>query len=299
MSRRTAQWTVLAGVCLLLSACVSAPRPAESGKHFLWSVRSGAGTVYLFGSVHIAKPELYPLDPVIEGAFKRADALVVEVNPDRLNEAQRNDLIRRYGVYPGDETLSGALSRETYESASARFTRLGADIGRFEKMKPWLVALVLEMLEFQQLGFDPNYGVDLHFIKQANEGKRIDELETPDFQMRLLGDFSDREQELFLRYTAADLDLITSEMDRLMTAWRRGDVPVFQAIMDAERTRHPEFESIYRKLLDERNRAMAGQVEAFLKTEQTYFVVVGAGHLAGTGGIVDLLRRKGYRVKQL
>ena len=55
---------------------------------------------------------------------------------------------------------------------------------------------------------------------------------------------------------------------------------------------------MYEKLIYERNRTMAQKIEEFLKTKETYFVIVGAGHLVGEKGIVGILKKRGYRVEQ-
>jgi len=295
---RTVTSLALAAFCLVLFSCAAGPKPVAH-KHFLWSVSAGRGTVYLLGSVHLAKKELYPLDDAIEEAFARSDTLEVEVNTADLDEAHRNALITQYGLYAGNDTLKDTLSPETYALVEARFAKLGVGMEGFGTMKPWLVTLVLEMMELERLGFDPQYGVDLHFINRAKDRKTIGELETSESQMRLLSDLSDRDQELFLRSTLADLDLIAGEMDRLMTAWRLGDVETFQTVISEERSRHPEFEPIYRRLIDDRSHMMSERVEQWLNAPGTYFVVVGSGHLVGEGSVVDQLRRKGYQIEQL
>lgn len=295
---RTATSLVFAAFCLFLFSCAAGPKPIAH-KHFLWSVSDGGGTVYLLGSIHLAKKELYPLDAAIEKAFARSDTLEVEVNTADVDEAHRNALITQYGLYAGHDTLKATLSPDTYALVEARFAELGVGMEGFGTMKPWLVTLVLEMMELERLGFDPQYGVDLHFINQAKDRKTIGELETSESQIRLLSDLSDRDQELFLRSMFTDLDMIAGEMDRLTTAWRRGDVETFQTVISEERSSHPEFEPIYRRLIDERNRMMSDRVEEWLNTPDTYFVVVGAGHLVGEGSVVDRLRRKGYQIEQL
>jgi len=55
---------------------------------------------------------------------------------------------------------------------------------------------------------------------------------------------------------------------------------------------------VYEKLLYERNNTMATRIEGFLKAGGRYFVVVGAGHLVGKKGIIELLKKKGYPVEQ-
>jgi uncharacterized protein len=287
-----------AALCLLLFSCAAAPKPVDH-KHFLWSISDGGGTVYLLGSIHLAKRKLYPLDAVIEEAFARSDTLEVEVDTTDLDTAHRDELIHTYGMYAGDGTLKSRLSPETYALVEARFAKLDTDVERFEKMQPWLVAVVLQIMELQRMGFEPQYGIDRHFINKAKYSKTIGELETSESQMRLLSGLSDGDQELFLRSTVADLDLIAERLDLLTAAWSRGDVEAFQTVMAEERSRHPEFEPIYRRLIDERNDMMSVRVEQLLNATGTYFMVVGSGHLVGEGSVVDRLRRKGYQIEQL
>jgi uncharacterized protein YbaP (TraB family) len=57
--------------------------------------------------------------------------------------------------------------------------------------------------------------------------------------------------------------------------------------------------SIFEKVVYERNRKMASRIEEFLQSKETHFVIVGASHLVGDRGIIEILSRKGYLVEQL
>ncbi len=151
----------------------------------------------------------------------------------------------------------------------------------------------------QQLGYSPEYGVDLYFADKARRKKKIVELESFDSQINLLNGFSDREQELFLLYTIKDLASIRDEMDELMRAWRTGDTKSMEQIVTKALTDYPETGPIYEKLYYQRNREMSGRIDQFMKAGESCFVVVGSAHLVGKEGIIELLKRKGYRVEQL
>jgi hypothetical protein len=61
----------------------------------------------------------------------------------------------------------------------------------------------------------------------------------------------------------------------------------------------PSLAPIVRKLFDERNVKMLSKIEGYLNSNGSYFVIVGAGHLVGTRGSLELLKSKGYTVEQL
>jgi uncharacterized protein YbaP (TraB family) len=294
-------------ICLLLlctaplSLFVSAHLHAGAAplqKSFLWKVRSNAGTVYLLGSVHAFKRELYPLPGKIENAFNECDTLVVEADVGELGMEKVITMLEG-AIYHGSEMLEGHLSPGTYALARTRLAASGVPIELFQKTKPWLLALVISTLEMQKLGFDPEYGIDKHFLDKARDRKRIMELESVDYQAGLLSSLSDSDQDRFLLYTLRDLDILEKEMDTLLKAWTAGDTKTMESIVAKSAGEDPGISSVYEKLLGERNRNMTSRIDGFLSSGGKYFVVVGAGHLVGKRGIPELLKKKGYAVEQL
>jgi uncharacterized protein YbaP (TraB family) len=294
--------TLLLLTCFFQFSCVFASKeravPSDQ-KNFLWSVRSEETTVYLLGSIHVAKPELYPLHRSIEAAFDQSDTLVLEVNPAEFDMARLQRLFLEHGRYLSGETLDQKISKETHTLVEKKFLETGLPIETFNRFKPWVLAVMLQSVELQRLGFDKRYGIDEHFIAQAEGKKQITSFETVEYQIGLFDSFSDRLQELFLRYTLSDLNLLADQMDSVVKGWQAGDTGAIETLIFQSLQEEPELASVYEKLIYERNTQMAAGIEAFLKTKNRYFVVVGSGHLVGQGGIVDLLQKKGYRVDQL
>jgi uncharacterized protein YbaP (TraB family) len=169
----------------------------------------------------------------------------------------------------------------------------------FSRTKPWFLAMSIETLEFQRLGYDPANGIDVYFAGKAAGKKQIVELESFDYQIRLLSGFSDREQELFLLYTLKDLATLQDEIEKLMTSWSNGDTKTLEALVTRTLTESPELRPIFDKLFYKRNREMTVRIEQFLTGRKTAFVVVGAAHLVGKDGIIELLREKGFTVEQM
>jgi uncharacterized protein YbaP (TraB family) len=282
---------------LLFSSSLSQGDALGHQKSFLWKVESKSATVYILGSLHTLKREMYPLPEKMENAFNKSDVLVVEAN---INDLPPEGILGMLegALYTGNEGLESHLSKETYELAKTRLNRFGMPIEFFDKSKPWFLALMITALEMQRLGFDPEYGIDNHFLKKAAGRKRIIELESVTYQMNLLSTLSERDQESFLLYSLRDLDILATEMDTLTKAWNAGDTDALESIVSRGAQEDPRISPIYEKLVYERNNTMASRIEGFLKTEGRYFVVVGAGHLVGKKGIIELLKRRGYSVEQ-
>ncbi len=285
---------------LTFAGAAMAGETGETGKKsFLWKAKSGNGTVYLFGSVHMAKPEFYPLPSRIEESFDRSGVLAVEADPAKENDPDLQKRMLLAALYANGDTLRRHLSKETYELAAAEMKETGIPIEQFERVKPWFLALTIEIFELQRLGYNPQYGIDRYFAGKARGNKKIVELESFDFQLRLLNGFTDREQELFLLYTIQDLKTVGKDLDRLMRSWRTGDAATMESLVTQTVNESPELLPVFEKLFYRRNREMTDKIAGFLKSGDTYFVVVGAAHLVGKRGIIELLKSKGYAVEQM
>jgi uncharacterized protein YbaP (TraB family) len=163
---------VLLSVVLLLLCTALYEQGAAAGdqKNFLWKVQSKTNTVYLLGSVHFMKKEIYPLNKQIEDAFQLSDILVVEAD---INDVSRIDLQKMLGsaFYFEGDSLEKHISAETLERIKKEFDEFGMPLLLVTRQKPWFLALTLTSLKLAQLGFDPAYGIDFISLMQL-PGKR-------------------------------------------------------------------------------------------------------------------------------
>ncbi len=299
---RKSIFTVLL-LCCTFFAHIAAGAPAENAnngdKHFLWKVSSKKSTAYLFGSIHLAKPDIYPLASVVEKCFRKSQALALEADPEKGTDPELQQRMLQAALFSGDDTLRKHLSQKTYDTAAEELRRIGMPIESFSKTKPWFVALTIGILELQRLGFNQEYGLDRYFAGKARGKKKIVQLESFDYQINLLNGFSDREQELFLLYTILDIKNIATDMDQMILSWRKGDAKTMESILMETMDESPDLQPIYEKLYYVRNREMTDKIERYLRSGDTYFIVVGAAHLVGKQGIIELLKNKGYTIEQL
>jgi len=271
---------------------------SRNSKSFLWKVQSKTNTVYLLGSIHFFKKELYPLPRSIEDAFDQSATLVVEANVNDTRQMDLQQLVTK-AIYADDDTLVKHVSKETFELIKKRAQGLGIPVELINKQKPWFLGLMFSSVELIRLGFDPNEGIDRYFLSKATGKKKIVELESLEYQIDLFSNLSDQEQEQFLLMILSDVNTLGKEFNSLLEAWTSGDTKGVEKIMTQSVTEDKSLSPIYEVLINDRNKRMASKIEDFLKTKETYFVIVGAGHLVGEKGIVEILKTKGYSVEQM
>jgi len=190
------------------------------------------------------------------------------------------------------------VSPETYRLIKKESKALGMPIELLRMQKPWFLALSFQAMELVRLGYSPEHGVDYHFLTRAQGKKRILGLESLEEQLSLLSGFSDREQEQFLLYTLETLSSMDRQVGNMVRAWTSGDAQAMESTLADALPPDPSLAPVVQKLFDERNVKMMSKIEGYLNSNGSYFVIVGAGHLVGKKGLVELLRSKGYVVEQ-
>ncbi|HVE41163.1 MAG TPA: TraB/GumN family protein [Planctomycetota bacterium] len=298
--RRRLPWLVLTGLSLLVLS-PTAPASVERGsKLFLWKASSPTTEVYLFGSIHLGKQEWYPLPKEIEGAFEKSKYLVVEADESKVDAIKLQQLALENGIYAPPDSLSKHASAETMKALGALAEKLGLPAASLEQMKPWLLSLTLSSMSLIKLGYSPDLGIDRHFLKAAKDKKEILELESMEFQIKLLAGLSDELQVKFLELTLEEADNAKERMEKIVGAWSKGDGALLEDEMLKKRAaKNPAQAEFQAKLIDERNVSMAKKIGEYLKTKDVHFVVVGSAHLIGEKGIVRLLEKDGFKVQQL
>jgi uncharacterized protein YbaP (TraB family) len=271
----------------------------ESSKSFLWKIETQKAIVYMLGSIHIANNELYPLDKRIEDAFKACDTLVVEINVNDIDPLTVQEEFLAKGTYSNGQTLQGNISDETFQQAKKKVEDFGLDIEKMSDYKPWFLGFNIAILELSKLGFDFDQGIDQHFLNKAEANKEILDLETVDYQLSLFDGLSNKQQELFLISTLVEADILEKEINNMFSAWKKGDVKAMVAISQKALKENPVLLPIYNMLFYKRNEEMASKIEGLLSSGGNYFVIVGAGHLIGQKGIIEILEKEGYSVWQL
>jgi uncharacterized protein YbaP (TraB family) len=283
---------IIFSIILVLSACTWAS--AESS---VWKAQKGNSTIYLGGTCHVLRESDYPLPPEFEKAYRASDLVVFETDIAALmNPAMQQKLLAK-AVYADGSTIDKHLSAKVYGELSAFCQTGGFPLQAFSRFKPSMVMVTMTMLELKKKGAGEQ-GVDQYFHGLALKDKKpVEGLETVDEQIGFITSMADGNEDDFVLNSLKDMKTLEDLFGKLADAWRKGDAGKLDELMDADlKLRQPK---LYRRLITERNNNWLPLIDAYQQTPRTEFILVGVGHLVGPDGIIESLRKKGYKVDKL
>ena len=288
MGRKTLRWLFALGLLGSLSAYAGSP---------VWAIRGDHNTVYLAGSIHLLKAADATLPAAFDQAYRGSQALVMELALDKVDPTEAAGWMMEHGMLKEGATLRATLGDERYRRVSAEATRLGIPSAALDQLEPWVIGLELLEMQYVQLGFEPQQGVEQQLQRRAEQdGKPISGLETLDEQLGVLQGMSYPDQARFLDLVVTEMHDVESETQTVVSAWKNGDSARLAALLSDE---YKSFPALYRLLVSDRNKRWIPQIEKLLHGNRDYFVVVGALHLVGDGGLLELMRHDGYKPQAL
>ena len=261
----------------------------------LWVIKDADSTLYLFGTVHVLKPDTAWGSAKVDAALDSASDVWFEIsNPD--DQAAIMPLIQQYGVSPATP-LSSQLTPEEFQQLDAAARVLGVTGAQMDIFRPWYAGLTLSLAPLKKAGYDPASGVEITLKARAEAaGKPIHGFETIEKQVLILANLPQDIQLEFLRSTLKDYDEATTELDAMVDAWSSGDVARLDRVTN--RDMKAEAPDIYKALLTDRNAGFADQIQTLLAGSGTAFVAVGAAHLAGDDSVQAMLEARGIAVER-
>ena len=294
LRRSACAFTVLLTLVTTSESAVAQSKAPTRG--VLWKASNRQNVIYLVGSVHLLTKDYYPLSPTLDIAFNESDLLVEEIDLGDTKALNALQLMTRTQL-PAGESLEKLLGPATYARAAKRFAGLGLPIEALKQFKPWTLALMLSQLEWAKAGFDPQLGLDQHFFDRAKKsGKAVQGLETVEYQLSRFDGLPLNQQARLLAQTLDEIENETTNVVKLVDAWRAGDIVALEKMAMSDIEKDP---LLYQRFLVERNRNWMPIIESLFSRQGRAFVVVGAAHLIGPDGLVEMLKAKGYTVEQL
>ncbi|MGD8742823.1 MAG: TraB/GumN family protein [Granulosicoccaceae bacterium] len=269
------------------------PAAQESmDRGLLWQISSAQGkTSYLFGTIHVDDPAVINLPTPVSSAFNRCDSLTLELLPNPDLAQQSIGMM----LFQDGRTLASVAGNDIARRSVQALAARGMPRDMVMRMKPWAVMVTLSVPENNTGQF-----LDFRLYERAiKRGMHTHALETYTEQVGIFDAMSMREQTRLLENTLDELDTLPGFFRRLTQAWLTRDLKALQAISDEQMPADdPTSARLMHDLVDKRNRNMLERIQPRLR-EGNAFIAVGALHLPGEEGLINLLRGQGYTVTAL
>jgi uncharacterized protein YbaP (TraB family) len=281
----------------------SGPVRAQPARMPFYMATRGTTTIYLLGTLHVGDPSDYPpaqpFRPPILGALAASPTLALELSPDDLLVSQ--DDVSKYGVC-SYQCLPRLLPEPLWHKLAMRLRGNPAALDEIRKMRPWLAALLVETYDSLSAGLQTEYGTEaqLQNVYLRTKGKIVG-LETLAEQMRAFTGLTLAQQREML---AQDLVQTPAEnvadVQTLHRLWRVGDadaIAAWEAAKSEKLARDQRLSTqVDNKIVFDRNRRFVTRMLAIAAPNKPVFVAIGALHLGGRKGVLELLRQRGFIV---
>ena len=296
---------------LLLSAagCTQNPPPTEGPAIWMVTEKDSDTVLYLFGSIHVADESAYPLNDTIMAAYNESDYLAVEADVLAFQEdVPRQIELSKTMMYMDGGSITDDIDEKLVEQAidilesRESDTELPAEVLKLMRPAGW--NSVLSQAACDKVGLSEEYGIDMYFLERApKDGKEILEVESVEMQLELLYGFPHEIQE-YLFEDALDIDKNAEGTKALYDSWKTGNIEEY---LQEEESSADELDDdiiqmnieYNQKLVTDRNIGMADVAKSYMDDGKNVFFVVGALHMIGDDGIVELLKDSGYKVQRL
>jgi uncharacterized protein YbaP (TraB family) len=281
----------------LLALAAPAAARVPQARPALWEVSDADTTVYLFGTIHLLPPNYQWRTPKFDAALANSQELVVETivdiqHPDEILAAKR-DLGYSAGLPPIEQRVPPA-KRALLRSVIAK---TGVPEQYFTSMETWLAAFELLGVRFQEMGLKGEQGPEQALRTEFQTAKKpIGQLETNAEQLGYFDRLPEKAQRQLLEGAIDGPKSMDADFAKMVASWSRGDVKAIAVTFNRDLSSSPE---LMNSLLKRRNANWSRWIEERMTKPGSVFLAVGAGHLAGSGSVIDLLQRDGYKVRRI
>jgi uncharacterized protein YbaP (TraB family) len=282
----------------------SGPVRTQPARMPFYVATRGTTTIYVLGTLHVGDPADYPAAqpfraPIL-AALAASPTLALELSPDELLISQ--DDVSKYGVCKRD-CLPGSLPEPLWHKLAMRLRGNPAALDAIKKMRPWLASLVVETYDSLSAGLQTEYGTEaqLQNVYLKTRGKIVG-LETLPQQMHAFTGLSLAQQREMLAQDLVQTPAQNvADVRTLHRLWRVGDadaIAAWQAAKSEDLARDKRIsDSIDNKIVYERNRRFVSRMLQIAAPNKPVFVAIGALHLGGPKGVLQLLRQRGFVVE--
>lgn len=287
----------------------------------LWKAEGNGNTLYLLGSIHTDRGNLYPFHKQLRDIITGAELAAFELD---FNSQEGIEEFTAMQTWSDGTTLKDHISAELYQEVVDALAPVGMPEDQVAQFKPWALAnsfTALSMLD--ETTGDNAMAIDLYVnAKAANVGVPVEGVETYAFQGGIFENLSAEYQENYLAMTLAMYqgmdssaagDLTEEEqaeleaalkkqdeaVDRWMEQWKTRDTEAFAKDYPKDDIQANTSDELNAKLFEGRDPNMVAWADRYLKQSgsHTGIMTVGAGHMIGRTGVVQGLKDLGYTVE--
>ena len=260
-------------------------------KTLLWKIsgRHLSSPSYLFGTMHILCSEDAKLSDSLKMAIQQCDEVYFEINLDDMN-GMLNSM--KYMRMKDNKTLADLLRPAEYQKVKSYFNNQGTILpfSMLERFKPLLIS---SLIEENGLDCKLTNGMELVILTEAHSrSKKINGLETAAFQAGLFDSIPYEQQARDLVNYIDSLDFYKKMTSELVATYKNQDLDKIDSLT---RTGDASIGNNLNLLLYDRNRKWADSLEHILPGHSV-LLAVGAAHLPGENGLINLLRKKGFEL---
>lgn len=283
-----------------IMAAASATKNADA---ILWKIeKEGRPASYLFGTVHLTDERVTTLSPAVKAGLKDAKVIALEVSD--LSEQATSSVIAKSAplvMFTDGRRLDGLLSTAEYDTVKSVIGRAGMPADLASTFKPWIVTMILSVSDCERDKVQGGARVlDMQLAEIGKErGLDVVGLETIPAQLEALAAVPEQQQVDMLRASLKFADRTNDMMETLVQLYLSRKIaaamPFQIALAEQAGVSAQAFAGFQQKLLLERNAKMHEAADPLLE-QGGVFIAIGALHLPGDQGLVELLRQGGYTV---
>ena len=262
----------------------------QTSNSLLWEI-SGNGLQqpsFLFGTIHMICKEDFLISEIVKQKFNSSKQVYLELDMD---DPQLQVTMMQQMQLPDKETLKNKLGESDFKKLDSFLQKeMNMNLVMFDKFKPMMVMSILAQRLLPCAGME---SYDMNFAKMATEQKKeLLGLEKVEDQLGVFDAIPDSLEIRSIMNMVNDFESHKKEFSRMSSIYKTQDLDALYQLM----AESPEMMGSQELLLDRRNRNWIPVMESVMKNSTTFFAV-GAGHLAGSQGVLELLRKQGYKVK--
>ncbi len=264
----------------------------------LWAI-SGNGledTSYLYGTIHLIAKDDYFLTDQTKVAFDKSEKVTFEINmEDMMDMGAQMGLMMKAFMTDG-QTLSDLLDEERYKEVQTHFEEMGMNSFMWqmmERIKPMFLSVFgsMDMTGGGGLNTGEMMSYEMEFMEMAKgKEKSMGGLETAEYQMSMFDSIPYSAQAEMLYESIKVEDSSSDQLDEMVKLYKNQDLKGMMKMFAADEEGIGQYEDL---LLVGRNKNWIPVMQKMMKEQVTFFAV-GAGHLGGNNGVVNLLKAEGF-----